>query len=175
MACKPPRLLWPWDSSGKSTGAGCNFLLQGSSQPRNHTWVSCIAGRFFTYWAMRESIIYIKEPEIVGISVTQSCLTLCDPMDYSLPGSSVHGILQIIILEWVAISSSRESSQLRDWTQVSLHCGQILYHLSHQGDPSWLLIDLCLEARLRNMGWLQGLWHGSLIIGWLVTKKGEWK
>ena len=40
----------------------------------------------------------------------QSCLTLCNPMDYSLPDSSVHGILQLRILEWVAISSSRESS-----------------------------------------------------------------
>ena len=39
--------------------------------------------------------------------VAQSCLTLCNPMDYSLPGSSVHGILQARILEWVIISSSR--------------------------------------------------------------------
>ena len=42
--------------------------------------------------------------------VAQSCLTLCDPMDCSLPGSSVHGILQVRILEWVAISFSRGSS-----------------------------------------------------------------
>ena len=40
----------------------------------------------------------------------QSCLTLCNPVDCSLPGSSVHGILQARILEWVAMSSSRESS-----------------------------------------------------------------
>ena len=40
----------------------------------------------------------------------QSCLTLCNPMDCSLPGSSLHGILQARILEWVAMSSSRESS-----------------------------------------------------------------
>ena len=40
--------------------------------------------------------------------VAQSCLTLCDPVDYSLPGSSVHGILQVRILEWVAISFSRD-------------------------------------------------------------------
>ena len=46
--------------------------------------------------------------------VAQSCLTLCDPMDCSLPGSSVHGILQARILEWVAISFSRGSSQPRD-------------------------------------------------------------
>ena len=51
--------------------------------------------------------------------VTQSCLTLCNPMDGSLPGSTVHGIFQARILEWAAISFSRESSQPRDWTQVS--------------------------------------------------------
>ena len=51
--------------------------------------------------------------------VAQSCLTVCDPMDCSLPGSSVHGIFQAIVLEWIAISFSRGSSQPRDWTQVS--------------------------------------------------------
>ena len=50
--------------------------------------------------------------------VAQSCPTLCDPVDCSLPGSSVHGICQARILEWVAISFSRGSSQLRDWTWV---------------------------------------------------------
>ena len=48
-----------------------------------------------------------------------SCLTLCNPMDCSLPGSSVHGIFQAIVLEWIAISFSRESSQPRDQTRVS--------------------------------------------------------
>ena len=47
---------------------------------------------------------------------TQSCLTLCDPMDHSLLGSSVHGILQARILEWVAMPFSRGSSQPKDWT-----------------------------------------------------------
>ena len=46
--------------------------------------------------------------------VAQSCLTLCDPMDCSLPGSSVHGIFQAIVLEWIVISFSRGSSQPRD-------------------------------------------------------------
>ena len=49
----------------------------------------------------------------------QWCPTLFDSMDYSLPGSSVHGILQARILEWVAMPFSRGSSQPRDWTQVS--------------------------------------------------------
>ena len=51
--------------------------------------------------------------------VAQSCQTLRDPMDCSLPGSSVHGIFQAIVLEWIAISFSRGSSQPRDRTQVS--------------------------------------------------------
>ena len=51
--------------------------------------------------------------------VVQSCPTLCNPMDCSLPRSSVHGILQAIVLEWVAISFSRWSSWPRDRTQVS--------------------------------------------------------
>ena len=49
--------------------------------------------------------------------VTQSCLTLCDPVDCSLPGSSVQWIFQARILEWVAISFSMGSSQPRDQTQ----------------------------------------------------------
>ena len=56
--------------------------------------------------------------------VAQLCLTLCNPMDYSLPGSSVHGISQARILEWVALSFSRGSSQPRDWTQVTRIAGR---------------------------------------------------
>ena len=48
--------------------------------------------------------------EKVKVLVVQSCLVLCDPMDCSPPGSSVYGILQARVLEWVAISSSRGSS-----------------------------------------------------------------
>jgi len=55
----------------------------------------------------------------VKLLVTQSYLTLCDPMDCSSPGSSVHGILQARKFEWVAIPFSRGSSQTQDWTQVS--------------------------------------------------------
>ena len=51
--------------------------------------------------------------------VAQSCRTLCDPMDYSLPGFSVHGIFQARVLEWDAISFSRGSSQARDRTCVA--------------------------------------------------------
>ena len=56
---------------------------------------------------------------VVCAQSLQSCLTLCDPMDYSLPGSSVHGIIQARILEWVAVPSSRGFSQPRNRTPVS--------------------------------------------------------
>ena len=56
-------------------------------------------------------------------SVTTLCPTLCDLMDYRLPSSSVHGILQARILEWVAISSSRGSSRPRDGTCISCIAG----------------------------------------------------
>ena len=56
--------------------------------------------------------------------LAQSCPTFCNPLDCSLPGSSVYEILQAGILEWVAIPFSRESSWPRDWTQVSCIAGR---------------------------------------------------
>ena len=63
----------------------------------------------------------------------KSCPLFCDPMDCNPPGSSVHGITQARILEWVAISLSSVSSQPRDQTCVSCVGRQVLYHLSHHG------------------------------------------
>ena len=66
----------------------------------------------------------------------QSCPTLCDSVGRSLTGSSVHGILQAWILEWVALFFSRESSWIKDWTHVSYVSfigRQILYH--YLGSP----------------------------------------
>ena len=67
------RLPRPWDSPGKNTGVGCQFLLQ------------CME---------------------VKSEVAQSCPTLSDPMDCSLPGSSVHGIFQARVLKWATIAFS---------------------------------------------------------------------
>ena len=65
----------------------------------------------------------------------QSRPTLCDLMVCSLPDSSVHGILQARILEWVSVPSSRGSSQPRDRTQVYHIASWILYQLSYKGNP----------------------------------------
>ena len=56
-------------------------------------------------------------------------------------GSSIHGILQARILEWVAILFSRGSSQPRESNPDLLHCRWILYHLSHQGRQKWELVN----------------------------------
>ena len=73
------------------------------------------------------------------VEETQSCPNLCDPMDYSLAGSSVHGILQSRILEWVTIPFSRGSFWHGNWTQDCCNCRQILYHLGHQESPDFKL------------------------------------
>ena len=91
--------------------------------------------------------------------VVQLCLTLCDPMDCSLPGSSVHGILQARILQWVALPFSRGFSQPRDQTQVSCICRRILYHLSQQGKPKYIYIQWNITQPRKGikMGHLQQL------------------
>ena len=76
-------------------------ISRGSSQPRDWTWVFCLAGRFFINLATKERK---KESE-----VAQSCPTRSDPMDCSLPGSSVHGIFQARVLGWGAVAFSIES------------------------------------------------------------------
>ena len=63
------------------------------------------------------------------VLVAQLCLTLCDPVDCSLPGSSVHGILEARILKRGAMLSSRASSQPRDRTKVSVSAGEFFSHL----------------------------------------------
>ena len=116
--------------------SGLPFPSPGeSSWPRNRTQVSCIPGRRFTIWATRELYCVCFRYTAKWFNYTyicacmhakslQSCLTLCNPMDCSPPGSSVHGILQARTLEWVAIPSFRGSSRPRD--QTCILCGSCI-------------------------------------------------
>ena len=88
---QPTRLRHPWDSPGKNAGVGCHYLLQ------------CMKGK-------SES------------KVAQLCPTLSDPMDCSLPGSSVHGIFQARVLEWVAIAFSSYLSRIRQMNGMIFCC-----------------------------------------------------
>ena len=94
---------------------------------------------FFPFLLISSQISLIKatfpDSDCCCCLVTKSCLTLCNPMDYSQPGSSVHGISQTRILECVAIPFSRGSSQPRNGTRVSCLAGGFL-PLSHMGN--WL-------------------------------------
>ena len=88
---------------------------------------------FFTLKSLN-SIVFMFIRSLIkerGSEVTQSCPTLCDPMDCSLPGSSIHGIFQARILEWFAISFSRDHLDpgIKPWSPAL----QGDYRLSHQG------------------------------------------
>ena len=110
----PTRCLCPWNFPGKNTGVGCHFLLQGNFlTQRSNTCiscVSCIAGGFFTTWAIGKAWICLDLPAAAAAAAAvkslQSCPTLCNPIDGSPPGSPVPGILQARTLEWAAISFS---------------------------------------------------------------------
>ena len=74
--------------------------------------------------------------------VVQSCLTLCDPMDCSLPGSSVHGLFQARVLEWISISFSRGSSLPRDRTEVShVVCRCVTVGATREAPETFLLLN----------------------------------
>ena len=91
-------------------------LLQYHSSKSSILWYSA-------FFIVELSHPYTTAGKTVKVKV-KSCPTLCDPVDCNPPGSSVHGILQARILEWVAISFSRGSSQPRDQTRVSRIVGR---------------------------------------------------
>ena len=92
------------------------------------------------------SCLVLPSP-LIESEVTQLCPSLCDPLDCSLPGFSVHGIFQTRILEWVAISFSRRSSWPRDWTHLSCIAGR-LFTIEPPGKP---LHFLHLRPKGKNM------------------------
>ena len=100
---------------------GCHFLLQGIflTQRSNLGLLHC--RQILYHWAIWEAL------QICVFLVAQSCLTLCNIMDCSLPGSSVLGISWVSILEWVATSFSRGSSQCKDRTCISFFGRWIFY------------------------------------------------
>ena len=91
--------------------------------------------------------------------VAQSCLILCDPMDCSPPGFSVHGILRARILEWVAIYFLRESSWSRDQTQVSCVVGR------------FFTIWATREAGLWKFSWIINILNITVVSITFVVRK----
>ena len=110
--------------SGRSPGGGHDYPLEYSCW--KVPWTESLAGynpqvTVGGTWLSTWHIYWLRYEEEVK---SLSRVGLCDPVDCSLPGCSIHGILQARILEWVAISFSRGSSQPRDRTQVSHIAGR---------------------------------------------------
>ena len=99
----------------------------------------------------------------IAVLVTQSCPTLCDPMDCSPPGSSVHGILQAWILEWDAIPFSKGFSQPRDQTWISYIAGRFF--------TIWATSTIFKIDSYRQL-----LYNaGNLALCSVMTYRGEWE
>ena len=101
------------------------------------------------------------------------CVWLCAPWTVALQAPLSMGILQARILEWVAMDSSRGSSQLRDWIQVSCTAGWILYHLSHKGSPrilKWVDYPFSSGSSLpRNWTWVSCI-AGGFFTSWATRE-----
>ena len=102
-----------------------------------------------------------------SVKVTQSCLTLCNPRGCSLPGSSVHEILQATILEWVAVPFSRGIFPTQGSNPCLLHCRRILHHLSHQGSPG--ILDWVAYPSSRASSWPRCRTGVSCTVGGFFT------
>ena len=100
------------------------------------------------------------------VLVAKSCLTLCDPMDCGPPGSSVHGILQARILEWVAISFSRGSSQLRDQIPRSPALQADYLPSEPPGKPFIVATYLKIKSSQVSITAVQNMGNG----GWVALK-----
>ena len=108
--------------------------------------------------------------------VAKSCPTLCNPMDCSPPGSTVHGILQARLPEWVVISSSRASSQPRDQTHISCIGRWILFYHWATWKPLstlYLFLMTCVHSP-QHMGFCGIITESALVFMALYSSKADW-
>ena len=110
-----------------------------------HFWLLKILNIFNIFSSLcYRSLLFIFYIAVHACSVSESHLTLLDPMDCNPPGSSVHGIFLARLLDWIAISSSRGSSPHRDQTCLLwlLHWQENSLLLSHVGNP-YIVVCIC--------------------------------
>ena len=120
-------------SPSSSLCSSWGFQKSCSETKSNHITPQC----FPIVYRIKYKLWGLVHQTFHEVIVTQSCPILCDPMECSPPGSSVHGILQARIMEWVPIPFSRIF--LTQGSNPSLlHCRHILHSLSHHGSPGEL-------------------------------------
>ena len=148
----------PWSKPGPSRGA---LLLSKGLHWLKLRWSLTLSGCYhwghFKECKASSSGGYVKWSMIKESEVTQSCLTLCDLMDCSLPRSSICGIFQARILEWAATAFSRRSSWPSDWTQVSHIVGRRFTVWATREVAVWLNYTPS-NSPLKNMA-LYEFWH----------------
>ena len=101
-------------------------------------------------WGNKNIKVSLSKYTCIHAKSLQSCSTLCSPIDCAQPRSSVHGILQVKILEWFTMPFSRVSSWPRDWNSISyVSCigRQVLYHQRHLGSYKYCNIYCLLCVR----------------------------
>ena len=188
--------MWKWTDGDSldfpaicQDSHGSRFTTRGNEQTRSCQEKKWTPGQGMwemnsKLWALLYELSHLCEPWSLALSsagatgwwhhtvcvlVTQACQTLCDPMDCTQPGSSVHGLLQARILEWVAISFSRGSSQPRDGTGVSCIAGRSFY----------VFVTLGVEWYPSPLTWLQilrriiGITFSLLLFIWIITAFAE--
>ena len=121
------------------------LLCAPEGSPSRANWKGGYTGHRRQHSGNQSAGTQAKEEHVcLCVLVAQACPTLCDPMDCSLPGSSVHGILQARILEWLTFPSPGGIFPIQGSNPRLPCCKQILYRLSHQGSPE----RLCTNTRL---------------------------
>ena len=158
----------------------CTYLMAGTWA---HIWMDT---ELLMIWSSHTNSglstsrsLHIRENQVSGFVVAlvaKLCPTLCHPMNCSTPGSSVHGILQARILEWVAVPFSKGSSQPRNWTGVSCIASRFFTNWAireaqvGQVSPGWSGQVAILLIRYHRLG---GLINRNLFL--TVLKVGKCK
>ena len=143
------------------------MLIQFKEWTQGKNMPGCVSSDLTS---VQKVMCYILDCVFVCVCA-QSCLILCNPTDYSLPSSSVHGISQARTLEWVAISSSRGSSQPKDQTHIScIFCigRQILCHWA-----IWDPLRMWTMYRLVTFSWDKYFFSAQLLIQVVIPNTCE--
>ena len=135
---------WEYQTILPVCWATCMQVKRQQLEPDMEQWTGSKLGKGYIQAVFCHPLISLL-CSVKWSEVAQSCPTLCNPMDCSLPGSSLHGVLQARILEWVAISFSRGSSWPRDRTRVSCIADRCFNLWATRETPEYIMWNARLD------------------------------
>ena len=156
-----------WSGGGRTyaVSRGTDSSQDGEKRKRmkwQNKQFSVARNRVWGFLFLKKSLKKVK------VLVTQSCPTLCNLMDYSLSGSSIHGILQARILDWAAIPFSRGSSQSGDRTQVSCIAGRFFTVWARRDKEKKILMSILFHEEC-IITILTHIWLSDLLTLWYLN------